>query len=374
MGRRGVGRGFAKRYLVLSLSFLFVMAAAGVKLAPAADEKPVYMDPSAPIEKRIADLLPRLTLEEKIGMIHGDRKLNTAMDNTPVMRLGIPRLAMTDGPHGVRMDTSTAFPPGVSLASTWNENLIGQVGAAIGRETLAKGRTVILGPCVNIHRFPFGGRNFESYSEDPYLAGRIAVGYIKGVQSQNAVATVKHYAVNNQEHERGTISVEIDERTLREIYLPQFEVAVKEGGSLALMCSYNRINGVYACENKHILTDILKDEWGFKGVVMSDWGATHSTIETAMAGMDIEMPFGDYTGDKLLEAVKAGKVPESVIDDKVSRILYVIFKIGLFDRKININGDWVDSPEHRAIALDAAREGIILLKNKGDVLPIDRNK
>jgi beta-glucosidase len=335
--------------------------------------KPLYMDPKAPVERRIDDLLPRMTLEEKITMIHGDADA-TGMDTRPIARLGIPKLSTSDGPHGVRWGTSTAFPPGISLASTWNDALIEKVGVAIGRETLAHGRNIILGPCVNIHRVPFGGRNFESYSEDPYLAGRIAVGYIKGVQSQHVVATVKHYAVNNQEWERGTISVEIDERTLREIYLPQFEAAIKQGGSYSLMCSYNRINGVYACENKHLMTDILKNEWGFKGFAMSDWGAVHSTVNTAMAGLDLEMPTGAYTSGALLEAVKAGKVPVSKIDDKVRRILRVMFTTGIFDKTIPVNEKWLDSKEHRDLALKVAQEEIVLLKNDGDALPLDRNK
>lgn len=339
---------------------------------PAAEEEqPLYKDQTAPIEARISDLLPRLTLEEKILMIHGD---SSGMDTTPIPRLGIPRLSMTDGPHGVRHGQATAFPPGVVLASTWNESLLQQVGAGIGRETLAKGRNIILGPCTNIHRVPVGGRNFESYSEDPFLASRIAVGYIKGVQSVNCMATVKHYAANNQEWERGTISVEIDERTLREIYLPHFEAAIKEGGSWSIMCSYNRINGTYACENPHILTDILKNEWGFKGFVMSDWGAVHSTDPTALSGMDVEMPNGAFTGSDLLDSVKAGRVPESVIDDKVVRILRAMMATGLFDRKIFVDGSWVDSPQNRGIALQAAREGIVLLKNDNGVLPLDRNK
>lgn len=345
--------------------------------APAAggsEEKPLYMDPAAPVERRIDDLLPRMTLEEKVAMIHGDAEAGTGMDTRAIPRLGIPRLSPTDGPHGVRWDVTTSFPPGVNMASTWNEALIERVGVAIGEETLAKGRNIILGPCVNIHRVPFGGRNFESYSEDPYLAGRIAVGYIKGVQSRNVVATVKHYAANNQELERGTISVEIDERTLREIYLPHFEAAIREGGSMSLMCSYNRVNGVYACENRHLLTDILKDEWGFKGFAMSDWGAVHSTVDTALAGLDLEMPTGQFTGDALLKAVEDGAVPVSVIDDKVRRILRVMFTTGLFDRKIYVDESRLDSPEHRALALDVARESIILLKNDGGALPLDRKK
>jgi len=332
----------------------------------------MYKDENAPVEDRITDLLGRMTLDEKILLLSGDRK--TGFSTNPVERLGIPVMYMTDGPHGVRTGKATAFPPGVTLGSTWNEDLLEEVGAAIGRETLAKDRHVILGPCINIHRVPFGGRNFESYSEDPYLAGRLAVGYVKGVQGQNAVATPKHYAVNNQEWERFMISAEISERALREIYLPHFRDAVVEGGAWAVMCSYNRLNGVYACENKHLLQEILKDEWGFEGFVVSDWGAVHSTVGTAMSGMDIEMPNGKYMREDLKEAVEAGDVPEDVIDDKVRRLVRVMMKTGLFDGKIEYEKDWVDSPEHRQVALQVAREGIVLLKNENGALPLDRKE
>lgn len=351
---------------VVGLSFL---VACVFGMSSIAEDGPLYKKPDAPVEQRIEDLLGRMTLEEKIQMIHG-----TGMDTEPIARLGIPGLSMTDGPHGVRWGRATAFPPGVNMGSTWNEPLLEKVGAAIARETLARGRNVILGPCINIHRVPFGGRNFESFSEDPYLAGRLAVGYVKGVQSQNVVATPKHYAVNNQEWERNTISAEIGERALREIYLPHFRAAIVEGGAWSIMCSYNRLNGTYACENRHLMTGILKDDWGFEGFAMSDWGAAHSTLGNALNGLDVEMPHGTYMGKKLLEAVKNGEVPEPVVDDKVRRILRVMFVSGLFDGKIEVDENWLDSPGHRAIALEVARESITLLKNEGGVLPLDRKK
>ena len=360
---------YARKFTaILLMSFAMCFAARAVTAG--ADELPLYKDPAAAVEERIDDLLPRLTLEEKILMVHGDSK--TGMDTTAIERLGIPKLSMTDGPHGVRWGQATAFPTGVSLGATWNEALLERVGAAIGRETLAKGRNIILGPCINIHRQPFGGRNFESFSEDPFLAGRLAVGYVKGVQSQNCVATPKHYAVNNQEVERMTVSAEISERALREIYLPHFRMAVQEGGAWSIMCSYNRINGTYACENPHLLTDILKKEWGFQGFVMSDWGAVHSTVATALSGMDVEMPDGKYLGADLLAAVKSGAVPEAQIDAMARRVLRVMFLSGIFDGKAAAASDWVDSPQHRAVALDAARESITLLKNENRVLPLDR--
>ncbi|MFA6450512.1 MAG: glycoside hydrolase family 3 C-terminal domain-containing protein [bacterium] len=362
--------------IVLLAACLAISALLLCVKAQAADSEnaPIYKDQNAPIEKRVDALIGLLTLEEKISMIHGDVGAGTSMDTKAIPRLGIPRFQMSDGPNGVRWGASTAFPPGITMASTWNEDLLYRYGVALGRETLAKGRNMILGPCVNIHRVPFGGRNFESYSEDPFLAARIAVGYIKGVQSQNVVATVKHFAMNNQEIDRGTVSVETDERTMQEIYLPQFKAAIQEAGSYSVMCSYNKINGIYACENHHLLTDILKNDWGFKGFVVSDWGAVHSTIPTAMSGMDIEMPNGAFTGKDLLKAVQDGKVPVSVIDDKVRRILRVMITTGLYDHKINVDVTWFDSAESRLVALDLAREGIVLLKNKGGILPLDKKK
>lgn len=351
------------------------MPGAAVMAQPGgSNSTPVYSDKSAPIEQRINDLLQKLTLKEKIDIIHGDPTPGVEMDTKPITRLGIPKISTSDGPHGVRWGNSTAFPPGVSLAATWNEDLINRMGVALAEETLSKGRNTILGPCVNIHRTPLGGRNFESMSEDPFLAGRIATGYINGVQSRNAMATIKHFAVNNQETDRMTVSAEISERALREIYLPQFETAVREAKPWSIMCSYNRINGIYACENEHLLTDILKKEWGYQGFVMSDWGAVHSTIPTALNGMDLEMPSGAFTGDELLQAVKDGKVSENVIDEKVRRILRAMISTGLYDHKIDVDSDWLDTPAHRAVALDIARESVTLLKNEKGALPLDRRK
>jgi len=328
-----------------------------------------YKDRTQPVEKRVDDLLPRMTLEEKIRLLAGD-----VMDTYPNERLGIPALSMADGPHGVRHGNSTCFPTGVTMASTWDPALIERVGAAMAREMLAKGRNVLLGPCININRVPHGGRNFESFSEDPYLAARMAVGYVKGVQGQGVVATPKHFAANNQEWERTTIDVRVDERTLREIYLPAFEAVVKEGGAWAIMASYNRLNGPYACANHHLLTDILKEEWGFKGIAMSDWGAVHGTVDTANAGLDLEMPHGDFFGPTLLEAVKKGEVTEATIDDKVRRILRVMFTFGLFDGPRPVDKDAVECAAHRALAREVAAAGIVLLKNDGGLLPLDRSK
>ena len=242
-----------------------------------AGDKPIYQDQNAAIEDRIADLLARMSLEEKIVLLSGD---STHFDTKPNARLGIPALRMTDGPVGVRSreQASTAFPASVCMAATWNPDLMFKLGQILGRETKAKGRNVLLGPCVNIHRVPHGGRDFESFGEDPYLASKIAANYIKGVQSEKVIATVKHFACNNQEYDRFGTDVKVDKRTLHEIYLPTFKAAVQEGGALAVMSAYNRLNGQYCSANTWLLTDILKEKWGFQGLVMSDWGAVHSCI------------------------------------------------------------------------------------------------
>jgi len=259
------------------------------------------------------------------------------------------------------------------MASTWNPELIHEVGVGLAEETRGVGRHIILGPCINIHRTPLGGRNFESFGEDPYLSGRMAVAYVKGVQSRGVGTSTKHYACNNQEVDRTTVSTEVDERTLREIYLPAFKAAVQEANTWTIMASYNLINGDYACANKHLLTDILKDEWGFQGLVVSDWGAVHSTEKSAHAGLDLEMPGpGGYFREALKEAVAAGRVSEDEVDAKVRRILRVMTWCGLFDEKQREGA--VNTKEHQAVALEVAREGIVLVKNEGNVLPLDANK
>ena len=227
-----------------------------------------YKDPQTPVEKRIDDLISKMILEEKIDMIGG-----TGFGTKPNARLGIPELKMTDGPVGVRWGTSTAFPAAIMLASTWDTTLAGRYGWAISQEVKAKGRNVILGPCININRVPQGGRNFESYGEDPYLTSGPAVSYIRGVQGGNVAATVKHYATNNQEWERGTINNKVGERALYEIYLPAFKAAAQEGGAMAIMSAYNKLNGSFCSENTFLLQEVLKKEWQFQGLVMSDWGA-----------------------------------------------------------------------------------------------------
>jgi beta-glucosidase len=329
-----------------------------------------YKNPKLPIDKRVEDLLSRMTLEEKIDLLGG-----TGFATKPNERLGIPELRMSDGPLGVRWGKSTAFAAGIGAAATWDTSLVSQLGSAIGRELKAHGRNVILGPCVNIARIPMGGRNFESFGEDPYLTSRMAVSYIEGVQKENVAATVKHFAANNQEPNRGYVNVEISERALNEIYLPAFKAAITEAHSLAIMTAYNKVNGPYCSENDYLLLTKLKDEWKFGGLVMSDWGAVHSSIPTAKSGLDLEMPTGDFLNNKTLnEAVKNGTVSEQAINDKVKRILTVIFKLGLFEHPSKEDAKLLNTKENKETNLKIAREGIVLLKNNNNILPLNRNK
>jgi len=322
------------------------------------------------IEGNVRALLKQMTLEEKVSMLGG-----TGFESKPVPRLGIPSLNMTDGPVGVRWGKSTAFPSSIAMAATWQPSLIRLVGDALGLEARAKGRNMLLGPCININRVPVGGRSFESFGEDPYLMSRMAVEYIKGVQAHNVIACVKHFAANNQEFERTTIDEKVDERTLREIYLPAFRAAVAEGGALSVMSAYNKLNGHWCSENRRLLTDILKNEWGFKGFVVSDWGAVHSTVPTADAGLDIEMPTGEFLNESLLlPAVKNGTVGEPVIDDKIMRLLRAMYMAGLFEPHGAPDTAVVNSPAHRSLARAVESAGIVLLKNVNNVLPVDPSR
>jgi beta-glucosidase len=326
------------------------------------------MNIEAEAEAEVEQLISQMTLDEKADMLSG-----TGFDSKPLPRLGIPAMRMTDGPLGVRNEKATAFPSGIALAAIWNPDLASEMGKAIAREAKGKKLNVVLGPCVNIHRVPMGGRNFESYGEDPYLTGHLAVSYIKGMQSENVIATVKHFAVNNQETERRTINANADERTLREIYFPAFRAAVQEGGVWAVMGAYNRLNGPYCCANPRLLETVLKEDWGFKGLVMSDWGAVHDVDSTLNGGLDLEMPGGDFlTKDNVLASLKAGHVDEKTIDEKVRRMLRVMLTAGLFDSTKQDKGS-IDTVAHRALARRIAEEGAVLLKNTGSLLPLDRS-
>jgi beta-glucosidase len=364
-----------------------------------------YKDASLPAEKRVADLLSRMTLEEKATMLSG----SGWMESAPVERLGIPAIKMADGPLGVRSWAgssaitgvrgakrhvlSTSFPAGVAMAATWNPELVRREGQAIGQEVKALGRDMILGPTVNINRVPLWGRNFEGYGEDPYLSARLGVAYVEGVQSEGVIPSVKHFDANNQEFERHRIDEQIDARTLHEIYLPAFKAAVQEADAWSVMSAYNKVNGVQCAESTELLTDILKKEFGFKGFVISDWGSTYSTAATVNAGMDLEMPGGQpmkdwstlpnfkevgngagwLTADKVLAEVKAGHISEATLDDNVGRILRAIFLSGIYDHP-HMGGGEVNTPAQAAVALQAATESIVLLKNSASLLPLDEKK
>ncbi len=331
-------------------------------------------DPHAFEHSSPEELVRRMTLKEKVSLLAGLDDWRTV----PVERLGIPSITMTDGPHGVRAnfehpvrprDVSTAFPSGVSMAASWNTELIRRVGFALAEETRALGCNILLGPCVNIVRQPPAGRNFETYSEDPYLAGRIGVAWVSGLQSNGVGASVKHFACNNQEDERMRGSSEVDEQTLREIYLPAFEAIVTEAGPWTVMCAYNRINGVYASENTHLLREILKDEWGFEGFVVSDWGAVHSTAAPLKAGLDLEMPGpARHFGDTLQRAVDLYQVEESEVDDAARRVVGVIKRAT--EEAATAGPGALNTGEHQELAREVALEAITLLKNDGGALPL----
>lgn len=310
-----------------------------------------------------------MTLDEKLALLGG-----TGFDTVGVPRLHIPALRMTDGPVGVRVGQATAFPASVLLAATFDPDLAERIGAAIARETKSHGKNVILGPAVNMVRSARNGRNFEYLGEDPQLAARMAVGYIRGVQSQGVLATVKHFAVNNQETERRSISAEVDARTLNEIYLPAFEAAVKDAGVWAVMCAYNRINGIYACDHPGLLDQTLRRQWGFRGLVMSDWTADHGFPQAARAGLDLEMPVPEsYKPANLRRALESRQIDQSLLDEMVRRQLRAIAALHL-DEDVSVRPEDRDTPEHQLLNRVAAREGFVLLKNANGILPLDRSK
>ncbi|HEY1448240.1 MAG TPA: glycoside hydrolase family 3 C-terminal domain-containing protein [Caulobacteraceae bacterium] len=330
----------------------------------------VWSDASQPLEARVDDLVSRLTLEEKVALMAG----SGAFEVHGVARLGVPPVRVADGPTGVRSnegEAATVFPVGVAMASTWNPDLTREVAAAIAREALALDNHVILAPTVNIVRTPLWGRNFETFSEDPFLAGALGAAYVEGLQGEGVGASLKHYAVNNQEIGRMSVNAIVDERTLREIYLAAFETIVKRTNPWTVMAAYNKINGPYATENSRLLEDILKGEWGYDGVVVSDWGAVHATAAAANGGNDLEMPGpARWFGDKLVDAVRAGEVAEARIDDAARRMARLILRTGVLDRKAKAAGE-LRSKRHRQIAARAAEEAVVLLKNDGDLLPLN---
>jgi beta-glucosidase len=319
----------------------------------------------------IEGLLSSLQLDEKVKLVAGESFWRTH----PIESAGIPVLKVSDGPNGVRGDGGVAaasFPVGICMASTWNKTLIQQVGDAIADEANSKDVQVVLGPTINLHRTPLGGRNFECYSEDPFLSGMLASAFTDGIQAKGVGACLKHFVCNDSEFERHTISVEIDQRTLREVYLRPFEIAIERSRPWTVMASYNRINGVYACSHDELVNNVLKKEWGFDGLVISDWFAAKETVANALGGLDLEMPGPAVAwGDELLKAAQRGDVPESVIDDKVRRLLRLLQRSGRFEDPLEKAELGVDQCEHRKIAYQAAVEGMVLLKNE-QVLPLKK--
>jgi beta-glucosidase len=367
------------------LTLAILTAAAG---SSRAQETPAYLDNTKPVETRVQDLLSRLTLEEKVALVHADTRFSAG----GVPRLGIPELMMDDGPLGVREegsqpagvkidDFATAMPAALGLAASWNPGLATAFGTVIGQEAKQRGKDIMLGPSLNIQRTPLCGRNFEYMGEDPFLTSRMAVNYIKGEQAQGVSSCAKHFAANSQENQRNTINEEIDERTLREIYLPAFHAAVQEGGVFTVMGAYNLIRGQHCCENDYLLNTILKGEWGFKGLVVSDWGGVHHTDLAALNGMDIEMGSRGaysnyYMATPYLEGLKSGQFPVSGLDDKVRRHLYVMFQLNLIHDPSTppaaevATGSPLSTKEHQDISRKIAEESFVLLKNK-NLLPLD---
>ena len=320
-------------------------------------------------EQRAKEIVAKMTLKEKLRYISG---YTGGFSICPVPRLGLPEVFMADGPQGIRNNTkSTMYPSGILSAATWNRDLNYRLGRELGQDAKARGVGILLGPGVNIYRSPLCGRNFEYFGEDPYLSGEVAKQYILGVQSEGVIATIKHFAANNQEWDRHHVSSEVDERTLQEVYFAPFRKAVKEAHVGAVMNSYNLLNGVHASENRWLNIDILRDTWGFKGILMSDWVSVYSTVGAANHGLDLEMPTGEYLNEELLmPAIEQGLITEATIDLKVQHILQTLIAFGFLDKEPKDTSIALDNPHSRQTALDIAREGIVLLKNEGNMLPL----
>ena len=330
-------------------------------------------------DKKINEIIAQMTLEEKVEMLHS----KTNMSSEGVPRLGIQDIKYTDGPFGIReengdgfrslgwtLDSATYFPTGSALAATWSKEMARKNGWAMGKEGRLRGKDIILGPAINIQRLPVGGRTYEYLSEDPVLAARLSVEYTIGSQEAGTAVCLKHYALNNQETDRGSVNVIADERTMREIYLKPFEAAIKEGGAMCVMPAYNKVNGYYCSENAHLNNEILRDEWGFKGMTVSDWGGTHSTMGAALGGLCVQMTGDNYFGQALIDSVRNGALPESVVDDKVREILRLRFAIEPVPEDV-ANTIMTSQPETQQVAYEIAQKSIVLLKNEGN-LPISK--
>lgn len=366
--RNGICIRTAKQNRCLGFSLLLLLLNGTVSLPQSSSR----IGSSSEIENRVERILARMTLEEKVDLVGGVDDFYIR----GVPRLGVPRMKMADGPLGVRnYGPSTAMPGGITLAATWDQALAEEVGKQIGRDARAKGVHFLLGPGVNIYRAPMNGRNFEYFGEDPYLASRIAVGYINGVQSQGVSATVKHFIGNNSEFFRFQSDSVMDERAMREIFLPAFRAAVEEAHVGAIMDAYNLVNGTYATQNGYLNNDIAKKEWGFDGIMMSDWDATHDGVAAANNGLDLEMPVGKFMNrQNLFSAVKQGRVLSATIDDKVRRILRTAVRFGWLDREQTDISVPRLNREGSRVALQTARESMVLLKNEGGLLPLDKSK
>ena len=330
-------------------------------------------------DKKINEIIAQMTLEEKVEMLHS----KTNMSSEGVPRLGIQDIKYTDGPFGIReengdgfrplgwtLDSATYFPTGSALAATWSKEMARKNGWAMGKEGRLRGKDIILGPAINIQRLPVGGRTYEYLSEDPVLAARLSVEYTIGSQEAGTAVCLKHYALNNQETDRGSVNVIADERTMREIYLKPFEAAIKEGGAMCVMPAYNKVNGYYCSENAHLNNEILRGEWGFKGMTVSDWGGTHSTMGAALGGLCVQMTGDNYFGQALIDSVRNGALPESIVDDKVREILRLRFAIEPVPEDV-ANTIMTSQPETQQVAYEIAQKSIVLLKNEGN-LPISK--
>lgn len=332
-------------------------------------------------DKKINKIIAQMTLEEKVEMLHS----KTNMSSEGVPRLGIQDIKYTDGPFGIReengdgfrslgwtLDSATYFPTGSALAATWSKEMAYKNGWAMGKEGRLRGKDIILGPAINIQRLPVGGRTYEYLSEDPVLSARLSVEYTKGSQDAGTAVCLKHYALNNQETDRGSVDVIADERTMREIYLKPFEAAIKEGGAMCVMPAYNKVNGFYCSENAHLNNEILRDEWGFKGMTVSDWGGTHSTMGAALGGLCVQMTGDNYFGQALIDSVRNGALDEAVVDAKVREILRLRFAIDPVPEDV-ANTIMTSQPETQKIAYEIAQKSIVLLKNEAGNLPIAKD-
>ena len=362
-----------KKTILYLASAAVLAAACGGPLSP--------QDKLTVNDKKINEIIAQMTLEEKVNMLHS----KTNMSSAGVERLGIADMNYADGPFGIReegvpngfqsagwtLDSATYFPTGSALAATWSEELAYKYGTGMGKEARLRGKDVILGPAVNIQRLPVGGRTYEYLSEDPILSAALALEYTKGVQDEGTAVCIKHFAVNNQETNRGSVDAQLDERTLREIYLKPFERAIIEGGAMSVMPAYNKVNGDYCSENEHLLNEILRGEWGFKGFTVSDWGGTHSTMGAMLHGLNVQMTGSNYLGQPVIDSIATGALSEDLVDEKVRQILRVRYAIKPVPADV-ANTVMTSQPESQQIAKEVAEKSIVLLKNEGSVLPLKK--